>query len=140
MPGSRNAARKPNVAPGRSDASDPAFTSGATFAMVTVVRAGALVAPFESVAVSVTGYVPNALYVCVGVAPLPVAPSPKSQATDSGRVPSGYDGALALTWRVASPVRAPPGRPRGGRLGGMSWQDPLPESAKVCPLTGTNAH
>ena len=54
LPGSLNAARRPNALPGVIDQSEPAFTTGGRFATVTAVVAGALAAPFESVTVSFT--------------------------------------------------------------------------------------
>ena len=48
--------------------------------MVAVVVAGLLAAPRLSVTTRVTVNVPVAAYTCVGVAPLPLAPSPNVQA------------------------------------------------------------
>src|SRR5207248_4018194 len=53
---------------------------GGAAAIVAEVVPGALDAPRLSVTTRVTEYVPAAAYTCVGVAPVPLAPSPNVQA------------------------------------------------------------
>src|SRR2546421_622299 len=64
--------------------------------MVAVVVAGALEAPRLSVTTRATVKLPVAAYAWAGVAPLPLAPSPKVQAYVSGTFPSGSEDVLPL--------------------------------------------
>src|SRR5438105_695181 len=58
--------------------SGPAFTFGATLAIVTAAYAGALDIPVPSVAMSFAVYFPGEAYACQATMSLPPAPSPKS--------------------------------------------------------------
>src|SRR5207245_6557289 len=80
VPGSLNVALSVTGVPAFAVRLAGALTVGATFATVTVAAAGVLGAPFESVTVNETAYVPLSAYTWLGVALVPVVPSPKLQA------------------------------------------------------------
>src|SRR5690242_2771682 len=144
-PGSVNVALSENAVPSETEASDPAFTAGATLAIVTAAVAGALASPSASVTTRVAVYVPFVAYVFAGLTPVPVVPSPKVQAYVRGKLLSGSLEPAPLNVTLASAAYGPPAFAVGAWLGGggppgRPWQLPDPASTNEPPGTGMNCH
>src|SRR4051794_8672446 len=87
---------------------------------VTAEVATWLVAPSLSIAVRVTVNVPGVVYVCDGVLPVPLVPSPKFQAYVNPAAVSSGPRSVAVPWNVRGwlikTVYGPPARAVGATL------------------------